>query len=251
MPTTLDSVLGTYRWFYYSYDFRDGVEPDSGYITLEKKSKAKATPAKVSGSIQLHVHNGTFQGLQKVEEKSVRGKNGMWVDTQKYRKNFWEIKEIEWEGSSGMDEVGTGFGVCEVQDDNGNPFLKYEWGDPEAYTCHGGNGSGFYVGKKVTPSDGDKRKDESDEDESDEDESDGDESDQGCELTDDEKIRLGMLLSEKEIKEWATKGYIKDSLKSLKSDDVKKEEIVLKRKLFTRLTDEEERISSNKKVRKV
>ena len=95
---------------------------------------------------------------------------------------------------------------------------------------------GLYIGKKVIPSDGHE----------------SDDSDKGCELTDDEKIRLGMLLSESEVKELATKGYIshssdEGSLKSLRSDDIKNEEIVLKRKLFI---DEEEEISSNKKFRK-
>ena len=26
---------------------------------------------------------------------------------------------------------GNGFGVCEVKDDSGNPFLKFEWGDAD------------------------------------------------------------------------------------------------------------------------
>jgi len=138
------------------------------------------------------------------------------VGTRKYRKNFWEIKKIEWKGESGMDEEGTGFGVCEVKDDNGNPFLKFEWGydyvEVCGQTCHGGDDCGFYVGKKVTPSD----EHESDHEDSELDEEcyydeDMDEGDSDDELlTDDEKIRLGMLLSETQVEELATKGYISD-----------------------------------------
>lgn len=193
---TLDSILGTYRWFYFNYTNRDGyIEPNSGYITLENKSKSKATPAKISGSLQTHVHNGTFKGLKKAEEKNRVGKRA-----RKYRKNFWEIKDIQWD--NGLDPEGNGFGVCEVKDDNGNPFLRFEGGDinGETYWCHGEPEWYFYLGKKVITTSGG---DESEEWESD---------DEECGLTDDEKVRLGMLLSETEVEELATKGYISESL---------------------------------------
>jgi hypothetical protein len=107
-------------------------------------------------------------------------------NSMKYRKNFWEIKEIKWQGRAIMDSEGNGFGVCEVKDDNGNPFLKYEWGDAEDYGCHASD-FGFYVGKKV------------------------DDRDEECQLTDYERVRLGLVLNEAEVEELATKGYISES----------------------------------------
>jgi len=156
------------------------------------------------------------------------------------------------------------FGVCEVEDDNGNPFLKLEWGDEEFHGCLPINFS-FYVGKKVSSRNA---------------------SDEECGLTEDKQIRLGMVLTVKEVEELATKGYIssdsgsdeeaeiseskdvkrikedKDKKEDVKEEDVKEDVKVedikdgvkeeeaahLKRRLPT---DEKEEISSSEPKKKV
>ena len=60
----------------------------------------------------------------------------MKVDKRNNRKNFWEIKAIKWEWEeAAIEGGGYGIGVCEVKDDNGNPFLRFGWEDM-GYSCH-------------------------------------------------------------------------------------------------------------------
>ena len=54
---------------------------------------------------------GKFHGLTK-------GKDG-----DKTRKNYWNIKSLQWEENS--DDKSQGFGVTKVVDNEGNPFIKF------------------------------------------------------------------------------------------------------------------------------
>jgi hypothetical protein len=177
----------------------------------------------------LHIHSGTFKGLKKAKEKKIVGTDGMGYlvgrETGKYRKNFWEIKEVEWEGWSDKDSEGTGFGVCEEKDENGNPFLKFEWGDISSGGCHGAPDVGFCLGKKVRKPSG-----------------------LEWELTEDEQNRLGMLWSCDDIGGLEKKGYISGSEGSNEEsgEDSESDEAEVEAGLKRGRTDEKQETSSSK-----
>lgn len=171
-----------------------------GYITLRRRSKGKpATPANISGDFQLCILRGSFHGLTVHKDAT----------TNKTIQNSWRIKRVEWEGDD-LAEEGQRLSVSETLDDNGYPFLLV-W----VIEDDGPRGHAYQMVAKRQESDIDLDDDRSWEP-----------------LTQDEKYRLGIALSDKSVQSMATEDSDDsgDSEDSGASDEDDEEVVEKKRK---------------------
>ena len=68
--------------------------------------------------------------------------------TVPFLKNYWELLNTEDESDDPpwLDDEGNALGAGAVKDDNGHPFLVFDWSHPPG--CHS-SWSGYYVGKRL------------------------------------------------------------------------------------------------------
>jgi hypothetical protein len=140
----------------------------------------------ISGSLICGIIKASFHGVKRAKVKEMIGKdeNGpIEVETdQEWTKMYWDITKLEIKGDReaiDIEEEGNGFGICSAKDDSGYPFLRFDWtaGDH----CID-DGCGGWLGKRCI---------------------DG----KFSRLTDGERQRLGIGLTEEEVEELAKKGF--------------------------------------------
>ena len=106
--------------------------------------------------------------------------------------SFWIIEDIVEDSEQWLDPESNGFGATSVLDDQGHPFLFFNW----AMAGIGGGGdtawSGYFLGKKVVGSleEGDSKR---------------------WMLSREEKIRLGIGLTEFQLDQWVNDGILDTS----------------------------------------
>ena len=102
-------------------------------------------PEDVTGDVTFWEVGAAFDGV-----RSVRGVREEWPSDGAVIESYWEVMLTECFNEYGeddwLDENGNAVGAATVLDDNGFPFLVFDWNHPEA--SHG-SWSGYYVGKRL------------------------------------------------------------------------------------------------------
>ncbi|KAF8717586.1 hypothetical protein AX14_012141 [Amanita brunnescens Koide BX004] len=160
-PTRLADILGTYVWvFSGDPEFPEDVEDTiRGYYKDDAEFIAKHTitldaakrrpgkpvaPKDVTGHISWGSLKVTFNGVRRVRRG--RSSKGALVES------YWEVllTEGDWDkdhdSATWLDLEGNAVGAAVVLDDNGSPFLVFDWHHPP-----GGHmsWSGYYLGKRL------------------------------------------------------------------------------------------------------
>jgi hypothetical protein len=157
-PTQLADILGTYVWVYsgdpefsgdveemnrsYCKDDKDFIATHS--IILGTAKNYTGRPAELE-NVNGHIAWGTakveFDGVRRVRERWSSDVAVPWTES------YWEVLLTEDENSEPwLDMEGNAVGAAAVLDDNGYPFLVFDWHHP--YAGHG-SWSGYYVGKRL------------------------------------------------------------------------------------------------------
>jgi len=158
-PTQLADILGTYVWVYsgdpefggdveemhrsYSKDDTDFITRHSITLSAEHPSQPVALK-NVNGHITWGTLQVAFDGVRRVRERWSSDAAVSWMES------FWEVLLTEDEDSEDnepwLDVKGNAVGAAVVLDDNGCPFLVFDWSHPPG--CHS-SWSGYYVGKRL------------------------------------------------------------------------------------------------------
>jgi len=154
-PTKLDDVVGKY-FIAYSGDphFPGDVEEMSkmGYdnvaeflerhtLTLGAPEGEAVTLANAQGRINWGTVSHAYTGMERLREKWSADESVPWLES------YWRIIITEDENEEGwLDHDDNAIGVMKVNDDNGCPFLCFDWSHPPG--CHS-SWSGYYVCKKM------------------------------------------------------------------------------------------------------
>ena len=159
-PTQLADILGTYVWVYSGdpeFDgdveemYRSHCEDDTDFITRQSITlgAAKQDPSRpvalkdVNGHITWGTLKVTFDGVRRVREGWSSDAAVSWIES------YWEVLLTEDEDEDSevwLDMEGNAVGAAVVLDDNGCPFLVFDWSHPPG--CHS-SWSGYYVGKRL------------------------------------------------------------------------------------------------------
>ena len=155
-PTQLADILGTYVWVYSGDpEFSGDVEEmfrsyckDDTFITehsitlgAAEHSSEPVAPKNVNGHITWGTLKVTFDGVRRVRKGWSSDAAVSWMES------YWEMLLTEDENSEPwLDVKGNAVGAAVVLDDNGYPFLVFDWRHPPG--CHS-SWSGYYVGKRL------------------------------------------------------------------------------------------------------
>jgi hypothetical protein len=165
-------------------DFVFGGNPDINYITVLVKKGEPIVPENVYGKVVWYDSKFTYKGVKRVREENGDDKTP-WVES------CWEVignndtDNREYDSEVGFANEENEIILSQVLDDNGNPFLLFDWSTP--YGGHS-TASGYFIGKKVIKG-----------------------RDWGIWLSDSEMKRLGIDLSFEQIERLAKEGSIGDS----------------------------------------
>jgi len=115
-------------------------------ITLGAEKRRGSQPVALK-NVTGHVAWGTlklpFDGVRRVRERWSSDAAVPWIES------YWEVLLTESEDEESniwLDMEGNGVGPAVVLDDNGFPFLVFDWRHP--YGCHS-SWSGYYLGKRL------------------------------------------------------------------------------------------------------
>ena len=104
-------------------------------------------PEDVSGYISWYSVKVTFNGV-----RGARGEREELSSDGAVMESYWEVLLNEFDEDDDSDSVdwldleGNAVGAAVVLDDNGSPFLVFDWHHPEAPRC---SWSGYYLGKRL------------------------------------------------------------------------------------------------------
>jgi hypothetical protein len=158
-----------------------GGSTESNFMTVLAKNGEPVVPENLYGEVRWFDIRFTYKGVKRIREK--RGN-----DKTPWKESCWEVigdndtENPEYDYEVVFDNEGNAIIVSQAVDDNGNPFLLFDWSTP--YAGHG-TMWGYYVGKKIVK--GQKR---------------------GQWLSEEEMERLGMDLSFKQVERLAKEGSI-------------------------------------------
>ncbi|KAF8325515.1 hypothetical protein F5887DRAFT_1015763 [Amanita rubescens] len=158
-PTKLGDILGTYVWVF-SGDpewggdvedmWRSGYKDEADFIARHSIVLAAAkhrpgrpvAPEDVGGYITWGTLKVAFDGVRVV--RSGRSSGAAVVES------YWEVllteDQDDSESETWLDKEGNAVSAAVVLDDNGFPFLVFDWHHPPG--CHS-SWSGYYVGKRL------------------------------------------------------------------------------------------------------
>jgi len=155
-------------------DYKDDTEFIARHsITLGTAKDQPVEPKNVKGHVTWGMFKVVFDGVQRVRK-------GLSSDEAiPYMESYWEVLLTEDENSEAFLEMrGNLVGVAVVLDDNGYPFLVFDWSHPYADRC---SWSGYYVGKRLVEG-------------------------KGWRLTDEEQGRLGIEISSSKVAQFVKEG---------------------------------------------
>ncbi|CAK5277565.1 unnamed protein product [Mycena citricolor] len=140
-PTKLETLCGTYRWFYdfpepgttepndISYDNSDASLPHPGYLTISSTGK-RPTLKNITGTVVVFGKEAKFSGIKRAKD---RDKNHL-VD------NHWEFVTFKWKESYGpqLQDEGNSLVALDVMDDGGDPFvmMRCTYPGPSGHTWY-------------------------------------------------------------------------------------------------------------------
>jgi hypothetical protein len=134
---------------------RGDYEDDAAFIatysmTLDAakhRPGESVAPEDVSGYISWYSVKVTFNGV-----RGARGEREELSSDGAVMESYWEVLLNEFDEDDDSDSVdwldmeGNAVGAAVVLDDNGSPFLVFDWHHPEAPRC---SWSGYYLGKRL------------------------------------------------------------------------------------------------------
>jgi hypothetical protein len=197
-------MLGTYVWvFSGDPEYPGEVEklsrsdyPDDSDAALIAKYSIKldagskhtpgepVAPEDVSGYVAWCYVKMTFEGVRVVREGWPESSDSDAPITESYWEVLMTEEQEDEEGYSWLDTAGNAVGAAVVLDDNGFPFLVFDWHHPPA---DHGSWSGYYLGKRLVEG-------------------------KDWRLTDEERVRLGIGATFRSLVKEGTPGvYSEDS----------------------------------------
>ena len=155
-------------------------------ITLGTAKDKPVEPENVNGHITWGTVKVVFEGVRRVRK-------GLSSDKSiPYMESYWEVLLTEDEnGEVWLDMEGNTVGAAVALDDNGYPFLVFDWSHPPG--CHS-SWSGYYVGKRLVEG-------------------------KGWRLTDEEQGRLGIGISSRRVAKEGRTGVIEEENGCHSSDE--------------------------------
>ncbi|KAF8340207.1 hypothetical protein F5887DRAFT_1077007 [Amanita rubescens] len=206
-PTKLADMLGTYAWVFSGdpeypgeveklsrRDYPD--DSDAAFIakySIMLDAGAKHTPgepvapADVSGYVAWCYVKMTFEGVRSVREGWPESSDPDAPITESYWEVLMTEEQDDEEAYFWLDWAGNAVGAAVVLDDNGFPFLVFDWHHPPA---DHGSWSGYYVGKRLVEG-------------------------KDWRLTDEERVRLGIGATFRSVEQLVKEGtpgvYSEDS----------------------------------------
>ncbi|KAF8344820.1 hypothetical protein F5887DRAFT_1200807 [Amanita rubescens] len=206
-PAQLADMLGTYVWVFSGDpqlrgdlekmrrgDFKD----DAGYIAnysiklgaANHRPDQPVAPEDITGQITFYTLKVAFDGVRRVREG--------WSDHAAVMESFWEVL-LEDDGQDYFDMwwdlQDNAVAAAVVLDDNGFPFLVYDWQHPVG--CQG-SWAGYYLGKRLVEG-------------------------KDWRMTDEERARLGIGATFRSVEQLVKEGspgvYWEDSERSEEEDD--------------------------------
>ncbi|KAJ6453465.1 hypothetical protein C8R47DRAFT_1168024 [Mycena vitilis] len=136
VPTKLDVLCGTYRWFYefpepgisepneipYHADMKDGP----GYLTITCPTGKKPTLKNITGTVVHFGKEARFSGIKRAKDQE---KNLL--------DNHWEFVSFKWKENYGDNlDDGNSILALEITDDDGEPFVMFRYASPAPLGGH-------------------------------------------------------------------------------------------------------------------
>ncbi|KAJ7709520.1 hypothetical protein B0H17DRAFT_1028208 [Mycena rosella] len=131
-PIKLDTLCGTYRWFYefpepgvsepmYVAYHESAQDPQSpGYLTITCPAGKRPTLKNITGTIVHFGKEAQFSGIKRAKDRS---KN--LVDNQ------WEFVSLKWKENYGDNQDHDNCLIAlDVSDDDGDPFIMFRYASP-------------------------------------------------------------------------------------------------------------------------
>ncbi|KAJ6618800.1 hypothetical protein B0H10DRAFT_2028028 [Mycena sp. CBHHK59/15] len=131
-PIKLDTLCGTYHWFYefpepgmsepmgiaYHDPAHDPRSP--GYLTITCPPGKRATLKNISGTVVHFGKEARFSGLKRAKDAD-----------KKHVDNQWEFVTLKWKEDYGDNQNGDNdLLALEVSDDGGEPFVMFRYASP-------------------------------------------------------------------------------------------------------------------------
>ncbi|KAJ6502157.1 hypothetical protein C8R45DRAFT_975577 [Mycena sanguinolenta] len=138
-PMKLDTLCGTYRWFYefpepgisepgeiiYPANARPQESP--GHLTITCPSGKKPTLKNITGTVRLFGKEARFSGIKRAKDR----------DNKNLVDNHWEFVTFKWKENYGDNQdEGNSILALEISDDNNTPFVMFRYASPAPITGH-------------------------------------------------------------------------------------------------------------------
>ncbi|KAF9468466.1 hypothetical protein BDZ94DRAFT_1246842 [Collybia nuda] len=161
IPTQLCDILGTYVWVYsgdpefggdVEHMYRGKGSDDATFIgnhsitldTVRHQPGKALAPKSVSGCINWGSLKLAYDGLRCVRKGWSTDESVGWMGS------CWEVLLVGEgyvsNGDQWLDPDGNAIRIAAEEDDNGNPFLVFDWSHPQ---WGHSSWSGYYLGKKI------------------------------------------------------------------------------------------------------
>ncbi|KAK7038029.1 MFS transporter [Favolaschia claudopus] len=151
-PIKLDTLCGTYRWFYefpepgisepgeISYHPNQRPQESPGHITITCPGGKKPTLKNITGTVRLFGKEARFSGIKRAKDRD----NKSLVD------NHWEFVTFKWkENYPDSQDDGNSVLALAIADDDGEPFVMFRCASPMKFPGHIWYTE--YAGKKERP----------------------------------------------------------------------------------------------------
>ncbi|KAF7338019.1 MFS transporter [Mycena venus] len=132
-PIKLDTLCGTYRWFYefpepgisepgeISYQANLRPQESPGYLTITCPKNARPTLKNITGTVMHFGKEARFSGIKRAKDQ----------DSKSLVDCHWEFVSFKWkENYDDTQDDGNSILALEVSDDDGEPFVMFRCASP-------------------------------------------------------------------------------------------------------------------------
>ncbi|KAF8211837.1 hypothetical protein K438DRAFT_1805437 [Mycena galopus ATCC 62051] len=139
-PMKLDTLCGTYRWFYefpepgvsepgeIVYPANVPAQESPGFLTITCPGGKKPTLKNITGTVRLFGKEARFSGIKRAKDR----------DNKNLVDNHWEFVSFKWKENYGAECLDDGNSILalEISDDGGSPFVMFRYASPPPKSGH-------------------------------------------------------------------------------------------------------------------
>ncbi|KAJ7256537.1 hypothetical protein B0H12DRAFT_513266 [Mycena haematopus] len=139
VPMKLDTLCGTYRWFYefpepgisepgeITYHANERPQESPGYLTITCPGGKKPTLKNITGTVRLFGKEARFSGIKRAKDR----------DNKNLVDNHWEFVSFKWKENYGDNQdEGNSILALEICDDSNTPFIMFRYASPAPILGH-------------------------------------------------------------------------------------------------------------------